>query len=247
MASCVIRLGIFMLLGHVVRADPRDNKDVKTKEELVNDIGQHHAQLVGEAARTRVPPFFKLDVPELLPQLSDRTGPDGVAFAGFFLTKEDETGFTPFRSEQPGSEETAESPFFVAFRKLAGDQRWLRAIGMQRKVWRFGYAFSREVAEAAGCPPAGGDEHWLHACLVCWRSSADGSAVSTMHSGSFGLGHLAKPKEQWPVPETEDINGVTVVTRKIKYVVPTPDDFKRWLLKCANQTVENAAPQLDEL
>ena len=166
----------------------------------------------------------------------------------FFLTKENfEAGrFEPFSSALPGTEEEEASPLLVAFKAMARDQRWLQPTNLVHKSWRFGYGFSRDVAEAAGCPKEDdADEHWEHACLVCWRSSMDGSHIGSMHSGSFGVGHLASPFRGIE-PEKEIVNGVEVITRKISKVLPTPQDLKLFLLRCANQTVPNLKGQVSD-
>jgi hypothetical protein len=93
----------------------------------------------------------------------------------------------------------------------------------------FGYSHSRDVAEAAGCPsaaPLGGDgagHAWHHACVACWRSSADGSRVRSGASASFGY------------------RAADALGGDAGRFVPTADDLERFVVESAAAVVQGSA------
>jgi hypothetical protein len=93
----------------------------------------------------------------------------------------------------------------------------------------FGYSNSRDVAEAARCPstaPLGGDgagHVWHHACVACWRSSADGSRVRSSASASFGY------------------RAADALGGDAGHFVPAADDLQRFVVESAAAVVQGSA------
>ena len=95
-----------------------------------------------------------------------------------------------YSSDMPGEAEQDKDPLFVAYKKLAKDQSWLAGAnaGIGHKTWTFGYGHKRAIAEEAGCMGVGTWE-WNHACVIVWKTSADGTHMQTAHTTHFGHDH----------------------------------------------------------
>jgi len=102
----------------------------------------------------------------------DHVGADGLAVAAFFLHPSRYASATPNTAEQDAD------AGFAAYRKVAREQaRWIGETGVDGgKTWTFAYGHDKAVAELAGCELGGAD---VHACLLMWRSSKDGSEMQS--------------------------------------------------------------------
>ena len=135
----------------------------------------------------------------MLDHMVDHIGSNGIAVAAFFITKNAHTK-EKYSSTLPGEEEQASDPLFTYYKKLATDQNWLASLGLGHKTWTFGYGHDKSVAEAVGCEGVG-TYAWEHVCVIVWKTSKDGTHMSTSHTTHFGQDHSKRV-----IPQTEDIS-----------------------------------------
>ena len=130
----------------------------------------------------------------MVDHMVDHMGANGLAVAGFFISKKH------YRDAEPGEETQNKDPLFREFKSLAKDQSWL-GDGMGHKTWTFGYGHDKSVANEAGCEDVG-TYTWDHACIVVWKTSLDGTHLRAWHTSHFDKDFSKVPK---PVPTTEDV------------------------------------------
>lgn len=138
----------------------------------------------------------------MVDHMVDHIGANGLAVAGFFLTKGigGHDNRPAYSNDMPGEGEQEEDPIFQAYKKMAKDQSWLADLGLGHKTWTFGYGHRKGVAEQAGCEGVG-TRPWDHVCIIVWKTSMDGTHLHTSHTTHFGL-DFSDPKQ---VPGVEDI------------------------------------------
>ena len=84
----------------------------------------------------------------MVDHMVDHIGANGLAFAGFFISKKH------YRDAEPGEETQMKDPLFVEFKKMAKDQSWLDecCAGMSHKTWTFGFGPSFPTEKPIGVP-----------------------------------------------------------------------------------------------
>lgn len=132
--------------------------------------------------------------------IPDHVGPKGFGVAGFFITKHKDGETEPYKEDNFDwlKDEQEEDQVFQAFKELALNQKWLDHTGLQHKKWTFGYSHDKKIAEESGCEGVGTLE-WNHVCIIVWKSSSDGTRLSTHKTTHFGLD--ASNKKLVPGPE----------------------------------------------
>ena len=156
-----------------------------------------------------------LNTPDMVDHMVGHLGPNGVAFAGFFITT------AVYGNEQePGEELQARDPLLSEFKALAEDQSWLDECcpGMSRKTWTFGYGHDKNIAQEVGCDDIG-TWLWHHACIIAWKTSPDGGHLDTHHTVHFGHDHT-------------------------KGVVPKPADIRKYVIQQASKKVFSHGAEL---
>ena len=154
------------------------------------EIERKGAEVMEEYRRDRGHWVF-LNAVNMVDHMTDHLGKNGLAVAGFFITKKYYGG-----NVGPGTATQARDPLFKEFKTMAEQQgKWLPA-NLRHKTWTFGYGHDKDIAMNVGCDDIGTWE-WNHACVVVWRSSTDGARMSTQHSTHFGHDHS---KDITPTP-----------------------------------------------
>ena len=150
----------------------------------------------------------------MVDHMVDHIGARGIAVAGFFISKKH------YRDAEPGEETQNRDPLFVEFKKMAKDQSWLDecCAGMSHKTWTFGFGHDKKIAQETGCDDIG-TWLWEHACVVVWKTSADGTHLSTSHTVHFGHDHS-------------------------KGIVPKPADIRKFISDSAGAAVKTSSAEL---
>jgi hypothetical protein len=176
----------------------------QTKEE----IEARSAEIL-EEFRTNRGHWQRLNSINMVDHMADHLGKNGMAVAAFFIDE------TVYHDAEAGPETQALDPLFVEYEKMAKDQSWLNDCcpGVGHKTWSFGYGHSKKVAMEAGCDDIGTWE-WKYACVVIFKSSPDGTALSTTHTVSFGHDHS-------------------------KGIMPTPADIRKFIYTEAGKKISN--------
>ena len=110
-----------------------------------------------------------------LAHMENHIGPNGLAFAGFFVGKHvyKEHNGNPRESTRM----QAKDDLFLEYKRLAKDQRWIAKLGMGHKTWTFAYSHDAKLAKEVGC---GGDNvgaYWDHMCIVVYKTSRTGKTT----------------------------------------------------------------------
>jgi hypothetical protein len=150
----------------------------------------------------------------MVDHMVDHIGANGLAIAGFFISKK------VYRDAEPGEATQDRDPLFVEFKKMAKDQSWLDSCcpGLGHKTWTFAYGHDKKIAQETGCDDIG-TWLWEHACIVVWKTSADGSHLQTRHTVHFGHDHS-------------------------KGITPKPADIRKFITESASKPVKTQAAEL---
>ena len=91
-----------------------------------------------------------LNAINMVDHMTDHLGGNGLAVAGFFITKKFYAGETG-----PGEETQMRDPLFKEFKSLAQSQgKWIPS-NLRHKTWTFGYSHDKEIAQNVGCDDIG--------------------------------------------------------------------------------------------
>jgi hypothetical protein len=150
----------------------------------------------------------------MVDHMVDHMGANGLAVAGFFISKKH------YRDAEPGEETQMKDPLFAEFKSLAKDQSWLDECcpGMSHKTWTFGYGHDKKIAQESGCDDIG-TWLWEHSCVIVWKTSMDGTSLQTAHTVHFGHDHS-------------------------KGIVPKPADIRKFVKEHAGKAVKTTSAEL---
>jgi hypothetical protein len=101
-----------------------------------------------------------------------------MAVAAFFISP------GAYTSLHPGEVEQGRDPLFSQYKEMAQDQSWLEPLGLGHKTWTFAYGHDKALAKQIGCDDIG-THTWDHACVIVWKTSADGTYVHSQHTTHF--------------------------------------------------------------
>ena len=164
-AAIIVALCVGLAAAHT--QEEIERKGIEVMEEYRRDRGH----------------WIFLNAINMVDHMTDHLGGNGLAVAGFFITKKFYAGETG-----PGEETQMRDPLFKEFKSLAQSQgKWIPS-NLRHKTWTFGYGHDKEIAQQVGCDDIGTWE-WNHACVVVWRTSEDGTKMQTQHTTHFGHDH----------------------------------------------------------